>query len=472
MKRSLVEFLIGNRQDILQLQELEKELEEKSLNVEVVIPGQQNDGGVYKIFADVDGPSIPNGTSTMSARQPSGDKPALDDQKNLVDKEGMQSLHPAEACGGVAGSDGWNDWDICKMEEHKKTEEGEKGKNGELESVAPSLVHVVSLSGEHIETESASKEDPPESIPTAQLFLDIVPHIGTVAALVSRPFPNETGSVQTRAEDTAKTLLLTWMGMDLDFVFEDGHDSDPWNFAGDHQPHAEIKDTYLHAYSDTTPSGLSQYQQSQTYAPNTWLPQHQFYNQHQLYLAPALSYLYPQYLSYFPALQGPPDTYQQQEPTPLAPASAPLKPSPASFNPGQMGSSTPSKTPDNDIVQVIETESEEQDLGKSENNELHESGQDLKHWMKVKRTESELRTAAKVEEVVILKDAVGRSLELPFDSCKTKDVCLSVLLRVPNELTITDRVLKKPSKKQCCMMENTAPSRKLDATTLSIPTAR
>ena len=416
-------FLIANRQDILQLQDLEKELEKKSPNDEVVTTGQQNDESAYNIFADVDGPSIPDGTSIFSAKQPSGNTPAVDDQKNLENKEGMQSLHPAETGDGVAGSDGWNDWDVLKIVEHKKSEEEEKEGNGEIESVAPPLVHVMSSSGEHIEAGSASKEDPPERIPTAQLFLDIVPHIRTVTVLVSRPFQNEAASVQTRAEDTAKTLLLTWMGMDLDFVFEDSGDSDPWNLAGGHQPHAEIKDTYLQ-------QSQAQYQQSQTYAPNTWLPQHQLYNQHQLYLAPVLSYLYPQYPSYFSELQGPPDTYQQQQPIPPVPAPTSVKPSPASFNPGQMGNSTASKTTDHDIVHIIETESEEQDLAKSANDELHESDQHLEHWTKEGQTEPELQTAAKVEEVVILTDAVGRSLKLPFDSCKTKDVRLSVLVRV------------------------------------------
>ena len=417
-------FLIGNRQDILQLQELEKELENKSLNDEVVPTGQQNDESVYNIFAQVDGPATPNATSTLSAKQPPGDTPSVDDQKNLENKEGMQSLHPSKIGDGAAGSDGWNDWDTCKMEEHKKTEDEEKKENGGTQSVAPPLVHVLSLSGERIETGSATKEDQPERIPTTQLFLDIVPHIGTVTTLVSKPRHNETASVQTQAEDTAKRLLLTWMGIDLDFVFEDGGDSNPRNLAGGHQPHAEIKDTYSHTYSHTTPSRLSQYQQAQTYAPNTWLPQHQFYNQHQLYLTPALSYLYPQYPSYFPALQRPPDTYQQQQPTPPAPAPAPVRPSPASSNPGQMGIPSASETTDNDIVHIIETESEDQDLAKSTNNELHESDQHLEHWTKEGQIEPELQTAAKVEEVVILKDAVGRSLKLPFDSCKTKDVCL------------------------------------------------
>ena len=414
-------LLIGNRQDILELEELEKELENKSLNDKVVTTGQQDDESVYKIFADVDGPSTPNGTSTLSAKQPLRDTPAVDDQKNLENKKGMQSLHPAKSGDGATGSDVRNDWDTCKMKEHEKAKEEEKEENGGTKSVAPPLVHVLSSSVEHVETRSASKEDQPERIPTAQLFLDIVPHLGTVTALVSGPSHNETVSVQIRAEDTAKTLLLTWMGMDLDFVFEDGGDSDPWNLAG-HQPPAEMKDTYSHTFSHKTPSRLCQYQQIQTHAPYTWLPQHQLYNQHQLYLAPALSYLYPQYPSYFPAPQGLPDTYQQ--PTPPAPAPALVRPPPASFNPGQMDSPTASETIANDIIHIIETESGDQDLAKLANDEPHESGQHLEHWMKEKQTESELQTAAEVEEAVILKDAAGRSLKLPFDSCKTKDVCL------------------------------------------------
>ncbi len=403
------------------MRELEKELENKSPNEEVVTTGQQNDESVYNIFAEVDGPAKPNATSTLSAKQPQGDSPSVDDQKNLENKEGMQSLHPAKIGDGAAGSDGWNDWDTRKMDEHKKTEKEEKEENGGTESVAPPVVHVLSLSGERIETGSATKEDQPERNPTAQLFLDIVPHIGTVTTLVSKPRHDETASVQTQAEDTAKTLLLTWMGMDLDFVFEDDGDSDPRNLAGGHQPHAEIKDTYSHNYSHTTPSRLSQYQ---TYAPNTWLPQHQLYNQHQLYLTPALSYLYPQYPSYFSTLQWPPDTYQQQQqPTPPAPAPAPVRPSPASFSPGQMGSPTASETADNDIVHMIETESEDQDLAKSTKNELHESDQHLEHWTKEGQTEPGLQTAAKVE-VVILNAAVGRSGDLPYDSGHPTDVCL------------------------------------------------
>ena len=389
--------------------------ENKSLDDKVVSTGQQDDESVYKILAEVDGPSTPSGISDLSAKQPPGGGPAVVDQKYLENKEDMQSLHPAKSGDVAAGSDGWNGWDTCKMEKHEKTKEEEKEENGERKSVAPPLVHTLSSSGEHIETGSASNEDQPEGTPTAQLFFDIVPHIRSVTALVSRPSHNEDASVQPRAEDTAKTLLLTWMGMDLDFIFEDGGDSDPWNLAG-HQPPAETKDTYSHTYSHTTPSHLSQYQQLHPHAPYTWLPQHQ------LYLAPALSYLYPQYQGYFPAPPEPPDTYQQPTPPPAAPAI--VRPPPASLKPDHLDSPTASKNTTNDIIHIIETESEDQDLTKLADYELPGSGQQLEHLMEEKQTEQELQTAVEVEEVVILKDAVGRSLKLPFDSCKTKDVCL------------------------------------------------
>ncbi len=426
-------FLIENRQDILQLQEREKEFENKTFDDKVVRTEQQNDESVYNIIRDVAGPSTPDVISTLSAKQPPGDTPAVDDQKSLDDKEGAHSLHPVEISDGAAGNDDWNDWDTCKTEDYKKTEEEKEEENRETESVAPPRVHMLSSSGEHIETRSTNKEDPSERIPTAQLFLDIVPHARTVPALVSRPPHNEIASLQTRAEDTAKTLLLTWTGIDLDFVFEDGGDSDHGDLAGGHQPRAQIEGTYSQKSSHTAPSRLSQYQQPQTYVPNTWLPQHQLYNQQQPCLAPALSYLYPHYPSYFTAVGGPPDTYQQQEPTPPPPASA--RPPQRPFTPEQTGSSTASETTDTDIVHIIETESDDKDLAKSANDELHEAGQQLGRWMKEKQTQPELQTASNEEEVVILKDAVGRSLKLPFHSCKTKDVCLRVLVGAMNELT-------------------------------------
>ena len=429
-----MEFLIGNRQDILQLQDLEKEFENRILDDKLVRTEQQNDESVYNIIGDVAGPSIVDGTSTLSAKQPTGDTRAVDDQKSLEDKEGTQSLHPVEVSDEAAGSDDWNDWDTFKPEDYKKTTEEEKKENEESEPVVRPRVHMLSSSGKHIETRSADKEDLSERIPTAHFFLGIVPHARTVPALVSRPSQNETASVQTRAEDTAKTLLLTWTGIDLDFVFEDSGDLDHGNLARGHHPRAQTEGTYSHIYSHTAAARLSQYQQPQTYTPNnTWLPQHQLYNQQEPYLTHALCYLYPHCPSCFTALRGPPDTSQQQKPTPPPPESA--RPLQAPFNPEQTGSSTASKITDNDIVHVMETESHNQDLAKSANDELHESGQQLDHRMKEKQLQPELQAVRKEEEVVILNDAVGRSLKLPFHSCKTKDVCLRVLVRVMNELT-------------------------------------
>ena len=65
--------------------------------------------------------------------------------------------------------------------------------------------------------------------PTAQWFLSVVPHESSVKALIVRPRFGREDHLRTRAEATAKTLLLNWTNVDPDSIF--GNDAGGWSQA-------------------------------------------------------------------------------------------------------------------------------------------------------------------------------------------------------------------------------------------------
>lgn len=79
---------------------------------------------------------------------------------------------------------------------------------------------------------SQSQMSPPETeivTPTAEWFLSVVPHEPSVTALIIRPRSGEAKSLETRAEETAKTLLLNWTNVDPDIVSGE-ESSGSWSF--------------------------------------------------------------------------------------------------------------------------------------------------------------------------------------------------------------------------------------------------
>ena len=103
--------------------------------------------------------------------------------------------------------------------------------------------------------------------PSAEWFLSVVPHESDVDALIVRPCPGQTTHLRTRAEETAKKLLLTWTNIDPDSIT--GDDSGSWD-------DAEISNTYSFGPArearipDQPYSGLYPPQAHPTYAPQQW----------------------------------------------------------------------------------------------------------------------------------------------------------------------------------------------------------
>ena len=103
--------------------------------------------------------------------------------------------------------------------------------------------------------------------PTAQWFLSVVPHESSVTALIVRPGSGQEDHLKARAEETAKTLLLTWTNVDPDSI--SGSDAGGWSQVDgfDSYESRPGKDGQITNQQYRMPYAPQVYP---TYAPQTW----------------------------------------------------------------------------------------------------------------------------------------------------------------------------------------------------------
>ncbi|KAF6221174.1 hypothetical protein HO133_002028 [Letharia lupina] len=119
-----------------------------------------------------------------------------------------------------------------------------------------------------------SQWSPPETeivTPTAQWFLSVVPHESSVTALIVRPRPGDANHLRTRAEETAKTLLLNWTTVDPGVISgeESFWNSGRWNSTNDSYfyPHRPARDENVPTQPYHVPYPHQSYP---TYTPQQW----------------------------------------------------------------------------------------------------------------------------------------------------------------------------------------------------------
>ncbi|CAD6591409.1 MAG: hypothetical protein ASARMPRED_005379 [Alectoria sarmentosa] len=125
---------------------------------------------------------------------------------------------------------------------------------------------------------SQSQASPPETETvtlTAAWFLSVVPHEPSVTALIVRPRSGEAKGLETRAEETAKTLLLNWTNVDPDIVSGE-ENSGGWSFTDN-------------SYSQSRPLSRDAELPNQPYQMSSTPPAYQTYTPQHWYSPPVLA---------------------------------------------------------------------------------------------------------------------------------------------------------------------------------------